>query len=119
MVKPLKGPDAWYQGCPNLIFYSKLYSRSKPDITMKELEERRKELDQQLSDKIEVIATLKEATERMKQSCDITATHKTFELFDSQNNRLERQLNDLKDEWERIDFCIKELTFLKEKKQVV
>jgi len=100
MTKKVTGPDLWYQGCPNLIFYSKLYG-NKPKITMKELQKRRSEVDEQIKDKIEMIAAVNQAMELISKSTEMT-TH-VFTVFHDNKNRLDGQLNDLRRQWEIVD----------------
>lgn len=107
MVKPPKGPDAWYTGCPNLIWYAKFYARSKPDITLKELHGRRIEVDNHIRDQIETLLAVKEATEIIKKSPNCTT--RMISLFERNKLRLESGLSTTRQEWDMIDGAYNEL----------
>ncbi len=106
MVKPLKGPDAWYQGCPNLIWYSKFYG-NKPNITVKELQGRCIEVDNHIRDQIETLAAVKEATEIIKKSPNCTT--RMISIFERNTIRLDTGLTTLRQEWDMLNGALSEL----------
>jgi hypothetical protein len=100
MTKKLTGPDLWYQGCPNLIFYSKFYG-NKSKITMKELKDRKLDLDEQIRNQIELVAALNDATELLKKSPQVT--DKIISICEQNKGRLNSGLDSLREQWEIVD----------------
>jgi hypothetical protein len=105
-LKSPKGPDLWFQGCPNLIYYSKLYG-NKPKITMKELQERRKEIDEQICDKVEILDALNRAVELIKSTPGFDNV--TRKLLEQNVIRFIGKLDNLRHDWHMIDACCNEL----------
>jgi hypothetical protein len=107
----LNGPDLWYQGRPNLIWFAKFYRRTKPDITMKELQARRIEVDNHVREQIETLTAVKEATEIIRKSPNCTT--RMISIFERNMIRLDSGLSTLRQEWDMIDGACNELEAMK------
>lgn len=74
---------------------------------MKELIERRNQLDEQILDNIEMIEALKKSVELIKSTPDFSA--KIRDLFERNTQRHNGKLEDLRTEWNMIDAACTEL----------
>jgi len=116
MVKLPSGPDMWYAGYPALIYYSKLYGNKPPkEITMKQLESRRKQIDEHIQGQIEIITALKDTIELVRKSPQIT--DRMLLILNQNKNRLDRELNDLRDSWALVDAAIEQYKVYQEKQK--
>jgi hypothetical protein len=99
------GPEIWFQGYPNLIYYSRFYG-NKHNITMKELVKRKSEIDEQIKEKVEIVYAINKTIEYFQNK----PTEKTMiDLFDHNLVRFKNKLEDSQEEWKWIDACCKEM----------
>jgi hypothetical protein len=107
----------WYAGYPALIYYSKFYGNKPPkEITMKQLESRRKQIDEHIQEQIEIITAMKDVIELVRKSPQIT--DRILSIFNQNKNRMDKGLNDLRDEWALVDAAIEQYKDYQEKKSV-
>jgi hypothetical protein len=101
------GPEMWFQGYPNLIYYSKFYG-NKNKITMKELVKRRAEIDEQILEKVETLEALKKTLKSVEDS-QIDSDGSTKKLFNQNIVKFISRLEESQEEWKWIDTCCKEM----------